>query len=236
MFRLLLAACIAMFPLLGSSQIASPIVGAPVAATVVTTGQTDLTYVRPSQRTMFDNYLFDAFGPYPITTAAGAAGINQFGNSPPEWNQGLKGYSRRFGSEYGIGAAGATARYALAGAFKEDTLYYRCECKEMLPRVRHALVSTLISRRGDDGHRVFSFPSLVAPYAGTMTAVYGWFPNRFGAKDAFRMGNYDLLAYAGGNIALEFFYSGPHSLLSRMHLNNMHGASNPGPNHSGPNN
>jgi hypothetical protein len=28
----------------------------------------------------------------------------------------------------------------------------------------------------------------------------------------------------GGNIALEFLYSGPHSLLSRMHLNNGHGA------------
>jgi hypothetical protein len=68
-----------------------------------------------------------------------------------------------------------------------------------------------------------------------MTAVYGWYPNRFGPKDAFRMGNYNLLAYAGGNIALEFFYSGPHSLVARMHLNNLHGAPNPGPNHSGPN-
>ena len=85
-------------------------------------------------------------------------------------------------------------------------------------------------------HHVFSFPALVAPYAGTTTAVYGWYPNRFGVKDAFRMGNYNLLAYAGGNIALEFFYSGPHSLIARMHLNNQHGAPDPGPNHSGPNN
>ena len=45
------------------------------------------------------------------------------------------------------------------------------------------------------------------------------------------MGNYSLLAYVGGNIALEFFYSGPHSLLSRMHLNNAHGSPDPGPNH-----
>ena len=64
-----------------------------------------------------------------------------------------------------------------------------------------------------------------------MTAVYGWYPDRFGAKDAFRMGNYSLLAYMGGNIALEFFYSGPHSLLSRMHLNNAHGSPDQGPNH-----
>jgi hypothetical protein len=88
----------------------------------------------------------------------------------------------------------------------------------------------LTARRGEDGHLVFSFPALVAPYAGSMTAVYGWYPNRFGAKDAFRMGNYSMLLYMGGNVSLEFFYSGPHSLLHRMHLNNMHGSPIQGPN------
>jgi hypothetical protein len=88
----------------------------------------------------------------------------------------------------------------------------------------------LTARRGQDGHRVFSFPALVGPYAGSMTAIYGWYPNRYGAKDAFRTGNYSLLIYMGGNIALEFFYSGPHSLLSRMHLNNAHGSPVQGPN------
>jgi hypothetical protein len=36
---------------------------------------------------------------------------------------------------------------------------------------------------------------------------------------------------AGGNVALEFPYSGPHSLLNRMHLNSSHGSPEPGPNH-----
>lgn len=191
----------------------------------------DLTYIRPTESTMLHNYLFDAYGPYPIGAAAVTAGLNQFTNSPPEWNQGVKGYSRRFGSDFGIIAVGTTTRYGLAEAFREDTMYYRCECRGLLPRFTHAAISTLTARRGDDGHRVFSFPSLVAPYAGTMTAIYGWYPNRFGAKDAFRMGNYSLLGYMGGNVALEFFYSGPHSLLSRIHLNNAHGAPDPGPNH-----
>jgi hypothetical protein len=229
--KLLLTALVAILPGQASSQIPSSIAGSPAVEAVVTPGPLDLTYVRPTQKTMINNFIFDAFGPYPITGAAVAGGINQFGNAPPEWNQGLKGYGRRFGSDLGIVAVGTTTRYALAEALKEDTLYYRCECAGMFPRMRHAVVSTLVARRGDDGHRVFSFPALIAPYAGTMTAVYGWFPNRFGAKDAFRMGNYNLLAYAGGNIALEFFYSGPHSLLARMHLNNQHGSPNPGPNH-----
>jgi hypothetical protein len=180
---------------------------------------------------MANNYVFEAYGPYPIVGAALVAGINQWTNSPPEWNQGAEGFGKRFGSDFAIAAVRTTTRYGLAEAFKEDTLYYRCECRGVLPRMSHAMISTLTSRRGEDGHRVFSFPSLVAPYAGSMTAVYGWYPDRFGAKDAFRMGNYSLLIYMGGNIALEFIHGGPHSLFHRMHLNNTHGSPEPGPNH-----
>jgi hypothetical protein len=189
----------------------------------------DLTYMRPTQKTKLRNYVFDAFGPYPIVGAGFAAGINQAENTPPEWKQGAESYAKRFGSDFGIAAVSTTTRYALARAFREDTLYYRCECTGVFPRLRHAIISTFTARRGEDGHRVFSFSDLVAPYAGTMTAVYGWYPGRYGAKDAFRMGNYSLLWYAGANIGLEFLYSGPHSLLSRMHLNNGHGAPNAGP-------
>jgi hypothetical protein len=192
-----------------------------------TSAQSDLPYTRPTQTTKVRNYLFDAFGPFPIVGAALAAGISQARNVPPGWNQGAESYGRRFGSDLGIAAVSTTTRYALAEAFKEDTLYYRCDCKGVLPRLRHAVISTLTARRGEDGHRVFSLPALVAPYAGTMTAIYAWYPGRYSAEDAFRMGNYNLLANVCGRIALEFLYSGPHSLLSRLHLNSGHGAQNP---------
>jgi hypothetical protein len=192
--------------------------------TSTTPAPPDLTYTRPTEKTKILNYLFDAYGPYPAAGAAFAAGISQAYNTPPEWKQGAEGYSKRFGSDFGIAAISTTTRYGLAEAFREDTLYYRCECKGVFPRLRHALISTFSARRGEDGHRVFSFPALVAPYAGSMTAVYAWYPGRYNGKDAFRMGNYTMLGYVGGNIALEFLYSGPHSLLHRMHLNNGHGA------------
>ena len=189
--------------------------------------QMALTYTRPTEETKLRNYFFDAFGPYPVVGAAIAAGITQADDSPPEWKQSAAGYSKRFESNFGIAAVSTTTRFALAKAFREDALYYRCECKGFFPRLNHAVISTFTSRRGDDGHRVFSFPALVAPYAGTVTAVYAWYPGRYDAKDALRMGNYSLLAYVGGNIALEFLFGGPHSLLTRMHLNNGHGAPPP---------
>jgi hypothetical protein len=190
--------------------------------------QSGQTYNRPTQITKVHNYVFEAFGPFPIGVAAAVAGLNQEDDSPPEWKQGAAGYSRRFGSNLAVAAVSTTTRYALSKAFREDSLYYRCECKGIFPRLSHAIISTLIARRGEDGHRVFSFPALIAPYAGSMTAVYGWYPSRYGAKDAFRMGNYTMLGYVGANISLEFFYSAPRSLLSRMHLNDRHGASDSG--------
>jgi hypothetical protein len=183
-------------------------------------------YEKPTQKTKFMNYLFDAWGPLPLVGAALVAGIQQAGGHPHEWGGGIGGYGRRFGSNYGIGAITTTTRYGLAQLTGEDTLYYRCECTGFFPRLRHAMFSTLTGRRGDDGHRVFSFPSLVAPYAGSFTAVYAWYPARFNSKDAFRIGNYNLLVYAGGNVLLEFLPSGPHSPLSKFHLQNHHAAPN----------
>ena len=49
-----------------------------------------------------------------------------------------------------------------------------------------------------------------------MTAVYGWYPNRYDARDAFRMGNYTFLTIVAENIAREFIYGGPRTLFSHI--------------------
>jgi hypothetical protein len=226
----ILLLAVAAVPWLASAQTKTDLADSSATVAPATkAAPSNSIYVRPTDRTKLHNYLFDVIGPYPIVGAAIAGGINQADNTPPEWNQGAAGYGRRVGSDFGIAAVTTTTRYALAKAFREDTLYYRCQCTGLFPRLGHAVISTFSGRRGDDGHRAFSFSALVAPYAGTMTAVYAWYPDRYNAKDGFRMGNYSLLAYVGGNVALEFLYSGPHSLLSRVHLNNPHAAPSPAP-------
>jgi hypothetical protein len=226
---LLVIAVLACLPVFAEAQLlADP--GNSSGMFANTSTQPDLTYTRPTGKTKLHNYIFDAFGPYPVVGAGLAAGVNQAYDTPPEWKQGSAGYGKRFGSDFGIAAVSTTTRYGLAQVFKEDTLYYRCECRGLFRRLGHAVTSTLTARSGDDGQRVFSLPALIAPYAGSMTAVYAWYPGRYDGKDALRMGNYTMLGYVAGNIALEFLYSGPHSLLSRMHLNNEHGAPDPGSN------
>jgi hypothetical protein len=124
----------------------------------------------------------------------------------------------RVASSLGISVVTTSTRYALAEAFREDTIYYRCDCKGIFPRAKHALISTVTARRGDDGHRAFSFPAVAAPYAGTMTATLGWYPARFGPMDGFRMGSYNILWQAVQNLAFEFIYGGPHTLLGRSRI------------------
>src|ERR1022692_760729 len=221
---------LAALPVPANAQALTDLGDSSGAVASTTTAAPDPTYMRPTEKTKIQNYLFDAFGPYPASGSAFAAGISQAYNTPPKWKQGAEGYGKRFGSDFGIAAVTTTTRYAFSEALREDTLYYRCECKGVFPRLRHAVISTLTARRGVNGRRVFSFPDLVAPYAGTMTAVYDWYPGRYDYKDAFRMGNYSLLGYVGANISLEFLYSGPHSWLSRMHLNDKHRAPKSGSN------
>jgi hypothetical protein len=181
-------------------------------------------YQRPTEKVKLINYLFDAYGPFPIVGAALIAAIDQADGAPHEWGGGVGGFGRRWGSNYGIGAITTTTRYGLAEILGEDTLYYRCQCTGLLPRFGHALISTVTGRRGDDGHRGFSVPSLVAPYVGEMVAVHAWYPGRYNSEDAFRQANYSLLTYAAGNVVLEFFPSGEHSILSKFHLQNRHSA------------
>jgi hypothetical protein len=219
---LLLALALAIAPPPAQAQLSSDLRGSPSEAAVLPENPTrplpDLTYFRPTQKTKLRNYFFDAFGPYPMIGAALVAGVNQAYNTPKEWGQGAQGYGERLGSDFGIAVVTTSTRYAMAEAFREDTLYYRCQCKGAFRRLGHAVISTVTARRGEDGHRVFSFSALVAPYAGTMTAIYGWYPGHYGVGDGLELGSYSLAGFAGENIAREFFYNGPRSLLSRLHL------------------
>ena len=220
-----LSALLTIFPLVAKSQSlpyadASSSVAAPVALT-----QPALAYSRPSERATVRRYVFDAYGPLAITEAGFTGGISQWHNSPPEWHQGAQGYAKRFGSEFGMAAVSTTTRYGLSEALREDSSYYRCECTGVFPRLNNVVLSAVTARRGHDGHRVFTLAALVSPYVGSTVAVYGWYPNRFGAKDALRLGNFNLLAFVGGNVALEFLYGGPHTLLSQLHRNHSSDAS-----------
>ena len=184
------------------------------------------SYVQPTQQQKLNNYFFEAFGPYPLAWTMIVAGYHQAKCNPPDWREGFAGYGERYASDFGNSALNITTRFALAEAMHEDTLYYRCACSGVWPRLKHAVYWTAFVHRGVDGRTALAVPAIAAPYVANMTAVYGWYPRRYDAKDAFRMGNYGVLSYLVGNISLEFLAPVLHakrtSTISRLHLDNRH--------------
>ena len=173
----------------------------------LTVAPTNEPYRPPTQNQRFRRYVRWMFAPYSLASVTFVSGIHQAEHNPPDWTEGWDGFGQRFASDLGTEMAGATARYALAEALREDTAYYPCACRGFGPRLGHALTATFIARRGADGHGAFGLPELVAPYAGSFTSVYGWYPSRYGWKDALRMGDNGLLSEAGTNVAIEFLPS-----------------------------
>lgn len=183
-------------------------------------------YLQPSQQVKLNNYLNEAFGPYPMAWTMVVAGWHQARRTPPDWREGWAGFGERYASDYGNSVINISTRYALAKVFDEDTMYYRCTCRGVGPRLKHAVIATVFVHQGADGHRAFALPAIAAPYAANFAAVYGWYPRRYGAKDAFRSGNYGLLSYFVGNISLEFLspvlHAKRNSWMARLHFDNRH--------------
>jgi len=72
-----------------------------------------------------------------------------------------EGYGERFASSFGIAEVSTTTRYVVAKAFREIRLYYLATAKECSALEACSDFHAGCSPR-DDGHRVFSFPALVA--------------------------------------------------------------------------
>ena len=168
-------------------------------------------YVRPDFSQRFRNYLSSTFGPVEMTRVVFGAAISQADNVPPDWGQGWGPYGRRVASHLGSAMAGQTADFLLSSALGQDNKFYPCRCRGIWNRLRHALISSVTARVGRDGRRVFSAPAILSPYAAGF-ATLAWYPPRFGPKDAFRTGNYNLLTAVGTKIALEFL----HPLLVKL--------------------
>ena len=166
----------------------------------------------------------NSVGPYSIFMATATAGIHQATDNPPEWRQGFPALSERFGSNIGITTIGNSVRYSLGWAMNADFHPEKCACSGTVARLRHAVKETAIARSRKNGSAVLSLPNLIAPYAATTSAVYAWYPARYGMKDGFRMGNYNLLGTLSTNIVFEFMPVKVINFLHRIHMGGLGGS------------
>ncbi len=176
--------------------------------TVVVDQQTKTTqdYVFPTHRERFNRYVKSTVGPFRLAWSAGAAGLDQWRDHPEEWGQGMKGYGRRYASNFGQNAITQTVTYGLDEAFGLDTGFQKSKNEGFGARVKDALLQNITSRT-KSGKRVIAAPRFVGVYTGAVVSRETWYPERYSYKDGLRAGTGTLLTGFGINLLREFVFN-----------------------------
>jgi hypothetical protein len=139
-----------------------------------------LQYRPPTQQERLRSWVRHTFSIYSVVEAGVRGGIDQATDSPSEWPEGAEGFGDRFGSAFGQIVVRGTTEYAVADAFREDIRFSRCDHPCPDSTVKRALEDTFTARKGDDGHRAFSFARLVGPIAAGVVVRETWYPGGYG--------------------------------------------------------
>jgi len=143
-----------------------------------------------------------------IIEPAVGAGVGQWDDYPPGWHEGAEGYGRRFGSAAAQCTISNVIRFGFAAVDGEDPRYFLSENRGVWARMKHAVVSTMVSRTASGG-QMPAFSRFVGDY-GAAFISNTWYPdNRATAGDAAVRGTTALVASLGFNVVREFL---PHLL------------------------
>ncbi len=164
------------------------------------------TYEFPTHRERFNRYVKDTVGPFRLLRTTVTAGLDQWSDTPEEWEQGMKGYGKRWASSFGRSAIQQTVTYGLDEALGQDSSFQRSNREGVFPRVKHAFLETITSRT-KSGKRVLSAPRLVGVYGAGVIASETWYPERYSYKDGLRMGTSTLITGFGINLVREFIFN-----------------------------
>ena len=186
------------------------------------------TYVFPSRSSRGKRYLYELLGPGAFIGPTFIATIDQIHGlsvgypndgypypgyngpekhpahgAPPEWGQGMAGFSKRYASNFGMGMIGATTRYGLGELLRQDVAYHRCACTGLMPRTLHAVTQSFVAHTRS-GKAVLSVPAIVAPFVAAESGVAGWYPSRFSVSDSLRISSNFYIGFPIGNLIGEF--------------------------------
>jgi hypothetical protein len=149
-------------------------------------------------------YRRKTFGVRSLAPVAGRAGVNQLRNSPHEWGQGASGFAKRAGSAFGIHVIKNSIEYPIAAIRHEDLHYYRSTTPGFWPRVRHALASTVVTRKTTTGQKTVA-SGRISGALGSGLIASTWRPAGFSAAGGVASGGITLGGAAAVNVAREFW-------------------------------
>ena len=122
------------------------------------------TAITPRQK--FQLFFKGAFDPYQFALAGLDAGIGQAEDSNPGYNQGLKGFARRYGANYGDNFDGNFwGNAVLPSLFHQDPRYFRLGHGTVIHRALYS-ISTSLRTRGDNGKWEPAYSNLLGNLIG----------------------------------------------------------------------
>lgn len=128
-------------------------------------------------------YLKTMVNPLGYIKAGFSAGLDQWRDKPPEWEQGASGYGRRFANIVGQYSIQRTVTFGLASALHEDNRYFNSGKRGLWPRTGYALASGMLSRH-DDGSLHLSISQVGGVAAGAFSSRFWLPPSQHSAGDA----------------------------------------------------
>ena len=151
-----------------------------------------------------DHYVHQTFlNPGIYGAALGSAIGGQIRNDPPEWGQGVQGYSTRAASNFGAFFIQTTVHESTAAALHLDPRYIRSGQTGFGRRLGHAIGWTFVTY-DDKRHVRPNIPIIAGAYGGGMISTL-WYPARYDPlKDGVRWGSQQMGFSVGINIFKEF--------------------------------
>jgi hypothetical protein len=98
-------------------------------------------------------YLKETFGFKALAGATPGASIQQLRHKPEEWGRGIGGFGKRFGSAMGVHVVKNTIEFGVASARHEELTYHRSGKTGFGPRLKYALLSTVVTNKTTTGER-----------------------------------------------------------------------------------
>lgn len=102
---------------------------------------------------MRHEYLHKTYGKGAAIRSTAVGGFNHLRNSPKQWGRGPGGFGKRVGSAFGTHVVKNSIEYGVAGVRHEDLHYHKSTDPRFSRRLRHALVSTVVTHKTTNGKR-----------------------------------------------------------------------------------
>jgi hypothetical protein len=129
-------------------------------------------------KSLAQQYEHRLYNPGALVQAGAAAGIDQAMTNPYEWGGGVVGYGRRLGSALGTHMVRSSIHFALGKLLHEELDYHPSGKQGFGPRLKHALLSTVITRKTTTKQQTVAVGEISGIVGGGFVSRL-WYPARF---------------------------------------------------------